>query len=293
VSGHPLLSPPATQDQQLVRVVVDSRDRSTLRYPTPSDYEVVLGDDVRMVTGIELAAADVPLSAYMVCSANALVHFTANGGAEKVAALAIGDYVDAADVAAEAQRALNEAEGSDFFRVEYGARLDRFTVRGAQPFALLFKGEVGSHGAVGTQTTLAYREGSAGRLLGFGMLDAESAETQPATSHPHSVTAGFRKNLDTNRYAVLHVEPAGTTNADYAMSASSATNGSFALLVRRGADQNYVGGSDRSQVRYAFEPAIPRMNRLRIRFTGYDGLPYDFQNQEHRLELVFTRTRWS
>ena len=40
-------------------------------------------------------------------------------------------------------------------------------------------------------------------------------------------------------------------------------------------------------IKKSFSPPMPRIDRLRIRFTDVYGNPYDFQNKEHLLEFAF------
>ena len=59
---------------------------------------------------------------------------------------------------------------------------------------------------------------------------------------------------------------------------------SFGIINSKESDLNNEYKHDTLKV---FEPVLNSLRRLNIAFYDYDGNLYDFQNQEHRLELEF------
>ena len=65
-------------------------------------------------------------------------------------------------------------------------------------------------------------------------------------------------------------------------SENNSSHKSFAL-IKKNQMEHHV---DMNYKKY-YNPPIPAMNSLKINFKDYDGNEYDFQNQDHMIELLF------
>jgi hypothetical protein len=259
------------------RVVMDSRDRDQRFHPTPAQYEVRLEDDLDDVVSVQLLVADVPFSSFMVGahSRDVPVSFQRSGSGgvqvEGVAQLDVGDYVSSSDMASVLGAALNQMASSlDQFMVEVVGRTDSLLIRGRTPFTLRFADSP---------------KGTAARLLGFApQLDYPSVidATPFAADHIHVVRAPFRRDTRPSRYIVLNLTAPG---AEVLQSNNNSTNRAFALLPMRQPEPSIQ--SDYPFIK-RWDPPLSRVARLGVEFTDYDGVPYDFQNQDHHIELLFT-----
>ena len=253
------------------RVVIDSRSRNIEEFPSPAKYEATLNNDLYNVTSMRLAVADVPFPAYLIgpvrCGVPVLLTDAAisNASISAVARLTVGDYANAGDLAAELAAALNAAaRPAQTFAVAHSARTDSFTIRSTAPFALPFAGRAADTPAA---------------ALGFG-TDRDYASAPDPALGDHALTAPFRCSLSGGRYVILSISP----NAELLTSPTDAINRSFALLPIT--PMLSVNNDDESYQK-RWTPALGRVSRITLRFTDADGNPYDFQNQDHRIELSF------
>ena len=268
---------PPKRQMHTERVVIDSRDRDLALFPSPNRYDVRLHEDIFDVRSIKLLVADVPFCTYTVNANNRFVPLRMAGGL-RVAELPIGDY-QPTELADQLATSLTLAAG-DTFAVEYVPRTDNFVVTyspspspppsGPTPppyFELAFATWEGS------LPTGRSSRGTAARLLGFSPAKDYVAEADGTLRSP------FRKDFWTgSRYIVLNMQP-----AEVLMAFSSNLEKSFAVLQSR-----EVELCESHDVPYekVWNPPYTRLSRFSLTFTDYDGRPWDFQNQEHRLELL-------
>ena len=259
------------------RMVIDSRSRDLVAYPSPAKYEVNLYEDLFDVTAVNLIVADVPFAAYLVGANRRSVpfSFTPEGGNSTLIAtaqLTVGNYdAEDDDLADELRRAMTSAatdatigSGSRLpapeFSATYSARTDSYSVTGTVPFSLMFAGR-----ATGTPA----------KILGFGLHDYASSGGN------NTITAPFRRDFRKDSYVVLKLSP----NAEVITSVTQAIDRTFAVVPSNAHGLNVNADEDGFEKRWT--PPLSRVGRLMIQFLDADGNPYDFQNQDHRLELMF------
>lgn len=270
------------------RVVIDSRDRDEHYYPLPARYEVRLEDDLEDVVEMTLVVADIPFCAYTVSAQTcavpvsfALTNTTAPPIEAGVAELEVGDYPGGAtEVAPVLAMALNVMASSavptavidTHFTVETVARTDSLLIRCQTPFTLGF-------GSSGTPHNAA-------RVLGFSPNKDYSSVMDPAVpSHPHALRAPYRFNKRPVSYVLLSIT---TPGAELLQSNNNATNRAFAVLPCRQSTEMSINASNDNPFTKRWNPPLARVARVAVTITDYDGVLYDFQNQDHRLELIFT-----
>lgn len=274
---------------KLKRMVIDSRSRDATAYPTPARYEVQLHEDLFNVMAVNLVIADVPFPAYLVGANRCSVPFSfalpssssasSTATINATAQIPVGDYepadlaialgeamTAAAGAAAASAAAALEATGEvPTFAGAYDARKDAFSVTSsAGAFALLFGGRA-------TDTPA--------KVLGFGV--DRDFPAWPTTGNTYTAVAPYRCDFRKDRFLVLKLSP----NAEVITSVTQAIDRTFAVVPASQEALNINVDADGFEKRWS--PPLSRVGRLMVHFTDADGLPYDFQNQDHRLELVF------
>jgi hypothetical protein len=250
------------------RIVIDSRDRDRAVYPTPSQYEVNLSDDIENVINVKLLVADVPFAARLLPESSSRLFLSMTSGTDVVADVAPGNYSSGADLALALSAALStSAPGT--FHVSYTERLDSLVLRCTSAFS------------VETDKNVPRIL----RVLGLGpgaqSLSEPSQDTALAT-YPHVLRAPHRVCLDTDRYVIMSMSP----SAEVLMSANNAANRAFAVIPRDRAALSVR--ADDPPFEKSYKTPISRLTKVGIKFTDYDGQPYDFQDQDHRIELLVT-----
>lgn len=94
------------------------------------------------------------------------------------------------------------------------------------------------------------------------------------------IQAPFRKNLRKDRYIVLNIN-----NAEINYGVSTVLDRSFCIINSKDCSLNNEYKFDAIK---NYEPPLNSLKRLQISIYDYDGNLYDFQNQDHRLELEFS-----
>lgn len=273
---HAVLQTPTNQYRQ-VRIVLDSRERNVSLFPNPNNYEVNLTQDIQNVSNIRLVSTTFPFSSYLVNNTNNVLQLAYNNTVVPVT-VDTGMY-DESGLAQELQTAINSAVGASNFQVTYNARKDNFTFACTASFGLVFRGQQFIH-PMNNSIDTAYAAGSMGKLLGFGIDNYMSVGGNPG-SYPNIISSEFRKDFSGVNSIVLTADL-----LEINVSTSDTLLNSFAIVTRTNISDTTQ--YDVSTVVHKFTPPISRLAKLKLRLTDYYGNPYDFQNQDHRLEFVVT-----
>lgn len=256
---HAIIKPPGSfefvdNDKKYTRLVVDSTFRDQTQYPNPNDYYFVFDDDINDVASARLISIDLPFSTYTINMYFNTLWVKIGAGNEVAVALDQGNY-NASALATMIQTKLNNASLGVTFTITYNSTLDKFTFAGTGAFALNFAGKTNG---------LHY-------LLGFKPINYTSAANQ--------ITAPYRCNLNYNNYIVMCID-----SFDNNKSNNKPLNKSFAVIT-----PNYSGLSlgDEPNITKNFNPPLARLAKIHITFFDKYGNPYDFQNMDHRFELLF------
>jgi hypothetical protein len=116
------------------------------------------------------------------------------------------------------------------------------------------------------------------KMLGFGEIQATYQSLN------NVLQPLFRANFDVDKYIVMVIDTMSIN-----VSSNSVLNKST-VLVSRG-DSLLNTKSATTPIKKYFNPTIGRLYKLRVRFTDYYGNPYDFQNQDHRFDIVYESKR--
>lgn len=253
-----VIKPPIIQDVEsnllYTRIVVDSKERDTSLYSNPNSYYINLDDDIDDVLEVKLISADVQLNTYLINENNKTLKITYNGTPLTID-LGLGDYTPTTLVNM-LQSKLN-AGSSGSFIVTYDTIKDNFIFTGDNTFMFDFTGK---------KTSLA-------QILGFGYK-------QYSSNGSNIITSEFKKNFKIDKTSILYID-----QFELNKGISNTMNKSFALIRENYSSLNI---SEDSKNIKRFNPILKRLSRLHIQFFDRYGNPYDFQNAEHILELLFT-----
>lgn len=249
-------------------VVIDSRDRDTTVYPTPSDYVIELDEELQDVVSAELVTAKIPFKSYVINTNNN--QLTVNStGVIKTITLEPANY-DASSLASALQNDLNNAflgRGAGW-QVQYIPIYDKFKILCSAAFQLLIVND----------ETKDYIPKTMGKVLGFGRQNYQV--TIPGSIGDYTIVAPYRKNFEDVEYVVLNID---TFTVNY--SVNSIVNKSFAIVPNSKNEMNIISNNQR--IIKNFNPPVPRLGKIRVSFTDFYGNRYDFQNHDHRIEIVF------
>jgi len=229
-------------------------------YPNPNDYEIPFEDDINDVISSQLIYIDIPMPQYLINNNFKTLYFMINSTKYQVN-IPIGDYT-ASELAVAMTTAMNSIVPATF-NITYNTRLDNFNFNATVVFTLLF---------TNVSNSLC-------NLLGFASnKDYVSVTDVNSPSYPNLVSSEYRKNFDYNNYIIMDIE-----QFDILKSIDRNLNKSFAIIPK-----NYININicDSFDIIKKFSPPIARMTKLRIRFYDKYGNPYDFQNMDHRFELL-------
>jgi len=240
------------------RIVIDSRVRDPNLYPSQNDYYINFDDDITDVISAQLIYTDIPFTNYLVNKYFNTLNVTYNGTTYNVV-LSTGNYTDEAFLTAF-QAALNLTLGTGNVTITYNIRLDNYTFTSINPFGFNFQGQTNN---------LA-------QLLGF----SPSKNYTATLGTGYLLNSEFKRNFEFNNYVILDID-----QFDLLKSADSSLNKSFAMIPKKYDDLNLA---DHPQYIKIFSPPLARLLKLHLQFSDRFGNPYDFQNHDHRLEILFT-----
>lgn len=260
---HAIIKPPESSafvdnDKRYTRLVVDSMFRDKEQYPNPNNYYFVFDDDINDVCSAKLISIDIPFSSYIINQHFNTLYVKINDGNEMSIQLTQGNYT-ASQLATMLEEKLLEAfqnvNPNYTFTVTYNTSLDSFTFTSSISFMFIFEKKVNSLEA----------------LLGF--------RKQNYSSVNNVLQAPYRCNLEFNNYIVMCID-----SFDNNKSNAKPLNKSFAVITKKYRNLNIA---DDPSIVKNFNPPMARLPRIHISFFDRYGNPYDFQNMDHRFELLF------
>lgn len=248
-------------NKKYTRIVIDSKDRNQAQYQNPNNYTIVFDDDINDVVSAQLISADVPFTTYLINDNFNSLYVTISGTTTEIT-LTTGDY-DATTLASHIQDKLN-AFSSNNFSVAYDNIKDNFRFRSKVAFSLVFNGV----------------SNPLNSLLGFKQDTYASSVSSEIDAYVNVIQSPYRKNFDYNKYIYLVIDQFDLNKGN-----AKPINKSYAALTEQ---YTQLSINDKPKIVKYFSPTIPRLSKLRISFYDRYGNNYDFQNQDHRLEFLFT-----
>ena len=262
------------QTKRIIRLVVDSRERNISLFPNPNSYEVNILEDVRNVETLSLISVDFPFDPYTVGIYNNMLYLAYNDTVYNVS-ISIGNY-EPTELASALQTAMNNTTNTSAFVVEYNTIKDNFTFRCSSSFGMIFRGNsfVTSYN---NSADTAYAKNSMGKLLGFGINNYVSVVRTTGDSYVNVINSEFKKDFVTKDYLVLNIE-----SFDLNKSTVDSIQNSFAIITKSSESLPY--GTE--FVNKKFKPYLNMLKKLKINIVDFYNNPYDFQNKDHRFELL-------
>lgn len=259
-----VIPPPQTTSEVIkyTRLVIDSKSRDKGLFRNPNSYEVRLSNEITDVISAKLINADVPMSMHMINRYFDTLRLTVGGTAYNVT-LDHGTYSESG-LASMMQTKLNAATSGVgvTWSVSYSGVTDGFTFAASAAFSMVFGSEANSLDA----------------LLGFDKETYASVNSGAVETYPYKIRSEYRKNFAYNNCVVMFIDQFDTFR-----SPDNEMDRCFAILPSVYSQMNI---SDHPELVKYFSPPIPRLAKLVVSFYDRFGNPYDFQNMEHRFELL-------
>lgn len=253
---HAIIKPPKdiANDIKYTRVVIDSTFRDQTKYPNPNDYYFVFDDDIDEVASARLISVDVPFSTYTINMYFNTLWVQVGLNVETAILLDQGDY-NLSDLAVMLQTKLNAASLGTTFSVTYDARLGKLKFAAGTNFAINF----------------AQKTNSLHNLLGFQQKNYASTANE--------IISPYKCNIDFNNYIVMCIDGFDTNKSNI-----KPLNKSFAIITPKYLNLNLA---DKPNITKNFNPPLARLAKIHVTFFDKYGNPYDFQNIDHRFEIMF------
>lgn len=259
---HAIIAPPDEfkyfgNETKYTRVVIDSMLRNVTSYPDQSDYYYVLDDDIDDVLTARLVMARIPFNEYQINKYFNKLWVTFNNGTETGVDMVQGKY-DETSLASMIQTQLNTAFGSGAFTITYNAIKQKIMFASTQAFSINF--------------TYA---NALSKLLGF--------KESIYTSTGNAIEPPYVCNLDFNNIILLCID-----QFDNNKSNAKPFNKSYAVFYNK---KTTITFEDEPTIMKTFNPPIARLPKMHLSFFDRFGNPYDFQNRDHQIEILFTSNK--
>ena len=262
---HAIITPPKISLKDIPvrknRYIIDSRDRNTKRYPNPSKYTIELEESLTDVISAELVLTDFKFNKYNITNYNNILHTSS------------GDYTLTPGIYTGSSLA-SELETQTGLTVTFSDITQKLTITPVSGVTLNFKSLEQKQYDYNERIDV-YPRGSIGKLLGFGIFEYD-LDAGVAFEAPFSI------DLETSNYIIMFMQQAKVIK-----SRNNVTHNAFAIINKLENSSNGLVMHD-NVIKKSFNPPIADLRKLVFKFVDYDGNLYDFQNKDHRFEIVFT-----
>jgi hypothetical protein len=265
---HALIKPPnvSTYDipKRYYRYIIDSRDRNLHYFKSPNKYDIKLSEDVHDVQSVELISFDVPFTKYFIDQNNNTFKLKV-GLTYASFKIPVGDYATGDLIVDE----LNKTSSQVVF----------------------------SYNKINNKISIKNNSGTSATLSCRGPSERKNDYMEPSPTYTnqlmrivgldfddHEVGANetfefpYKVNLRHDKYIVMNL---GQANVN--VSENNSTNKSFAIIKTDELENKFI----ESNYKKYFNPPVNSLTTLSLSFNDYDGNLYDFQNQDHMIELLF------
>lgn len=303
-SENALIQPPVTKHEEFARksfrYIIDSKDRS--KTDSLSSYTIYLNEDVQEVISVELIYQDFQFNEYNVTKFSNLMYVDGDKISVEPGvydALTLRDELNSvletyglslsySDIKRKFKITNSTGFEKKFNVMDYHAEYNNISsintnLSGKRSeLRNLSTSDVGYmelyDDIVHLEKTLNeirsyrdnYKKNSIYSKLGFGREDLVVAANG-------EIELDYPINLTTDRYIVMYLQQAKNYN-----SANNIVHQCFAII------NDNKGQTYDQHIKKGFNPPIPSYKKLNFKFCDSYGNPYDFQNKDHRFELVIT-----
>ena len=243
------------------RYIIDSRDRNTKLYKTQSQYQIQIEESLTDVLSAELVLTDFKFNNYNVTAYNNTLHTSA------------GEFV-IRQGAHSGDSLSNEISDSTPFIVTFDPISQKLTLTSLVNITLKFKSDTQRQYDYDHKIDV-YKQNSIGKVLGFGVEDYEMVANVP-------LEAPYPVDLESSNYIIMYMQQAKNFK-----SRNNNAHECFAIINKLENASNGLVMHENNVIK-RFNPPIADLKKLVFKFCDYDGNLYDFQNKDHRFEIVFT-----
>lgn len=258
---------------------IDSRQRTINKYPNSNNYVINLVDKYYNVIYCRLMTAEIPNTDYNINENNNKITLVDNGITYNLE-LPVGDY-DEVSLLMELDTIFNGVGASNTYTFTLvDKRLQIDATGGVLPFQLLFAtGPFSDKIAnAGDGTTMVVKGGDARTVLGFNIFDYTSGPGDP------SILLGPNKiNISCPKYIMLDLGPKfrkidaidGVTRDKF-----------YKIQLNVPCNECVFLTENQSSKRIkTFDPPIPSLEQLHVKFITYDGPLYNFRGYDNSFTL--------
>jgi hypothetical protein len=267
---HALIKPPNVSSSDIpkryYRYIIDSRDRNLHYFKSPNKYEIKLSEDVHDVQSVELISFDVPFTKYFINQYNNTFNLSV-GSTVKQFIIPIGDYPTGESIVLELNKACPSGINFTFDTINNKITI---TNNSTEDVTLLCKGP--------SERKNDYAELSptyTSQLMKIVGLDIDDKVVQLSEK---TFTFPYKVNLKHDKYIIMNLGQAKVN-----VSENNSTNKSFAIIKKDELENKFI----ETNYKKTFNPPINSLTTLSLSFNDYEGNLYDFQNQDHMVELLF------
>ena len=256
-------------DNKKIPVVVYSHDRNKLVYPLPNQYVVDMPDELQDVLAVEMVVSNIAFNPYNIMAGNNTLYVSGGNGSGVIREIILepGKYTTD-NIIVSVKALFNSNFPAHSFDITYDEVSMKFTITASSQFTF--------HNQIVEEQKVNYPERSLLTKLGFGCKIYTSVADGTGKQ---KLVSEFASDLSSdNDTIVIALETMGMNN-----SVNTVFNKSFAVLHQGGS----LYESCNRTIRKVFNPPLARLAKIRVSFTDVMGKPYDFQNRDHILELVF------
>nr|QOI90413.1 hypothetical protein HWQ62_00277 [Pyramimonas orientalis virus] len=262
---HAIITPPTTNPKDIpvrrYKYTIDSRDRNTNIYKNPAKYTLKLDEAITDVTKVELLLTDFKFNNYNIHKYNNILHTS------------IADYEISSGVY-DGPTLATELESATPFNVSFNELTKKFSFTYGTTVTLNFKSSEQRRYDMDTSVD-TYPLNSIGKVIGF---DIDEYILDPATP----LTPPYPVDLETENYIVMFMQ-----QAKVYQSKNNNIHNCFAIINKLESTSDGIVMIDNA-ISKTFNPPIASLSNLVFKFCDREGNLYDFQNKDHRFELVFT-----
>lgn len=261
-----IITPPKINTKDIpirkYRYIIDSRDRNKDLYPNPAKYTIKLDEGLTDVVNAELILTDFKFNNYNVNKYNNVLHTDTQN---YTIPLGTYDGVSMASTLTSMIPALT---------VTFDDISSKFIFVSSANMELKFKDDEQRRYDFDNFVN-DYPANSIGKVLGFAIDNYRLTANAP-------LEAPYMIDLETENYIIMYMQ-----QAKVYQSKNNKAHNAFAIINKMETNSNGLVMFD-NNVTKSFNPAIANLTNLVFKFCDYKGNLYDFQNKEHRFEIVFT-----
>ena len=244
------------------KYIIDSRDRNKNLYPDPAKYVIKLDEGLTDVVSAELILTDFKFNNYNVNTHNNVLHTDSQDYT-----IPLGTY-DGVSIASTLTSLIPQ------MTVTFNDISSKLTFLSSINMEFRFKND--EQGRYDLDNFVnEYPNKSVGKLLGFSIDNYILTANTP-------LEAPYMIDLETETYIIMYMQ-----QAKMYQSKNNKAHNAFAIINKMENNSNGLVMYN-NNVMKSFNPAIANLSNLVFKFCDYKGNLYDFQNREHRFEIVFT-----